>query len=218
MGIAIRGRQIERVFVIDDDRYSRESSGYTVEESPFTPVIQDQGIADLNVFLENNVSYTDAVVSDHHLKKRNYFPVNGAKVIFECYQRRIPAVLVTRYGQSEINEIRKFRENIPTVLTPDEFNPETLIRSLETCINEFLGNHKPERVAWRTLIRVDDVVDNNVFIFIPGWDYQVSLSLNKLDLPKNIQDIIKPDMRIHAKVNVGAERQDELYFKDWEIK
>jgi hypothetical protein len=218
MGLAIKGRQIDRVFVIDDDKYGRESSGFAVEESPFEPVIQESGITNLNSFLENNIHITDAVVSDHHLKKRNYFPENGAKVVYECYERQIPAVLVTRFGESEINEIRKFREKIPVVLTPGEFNPDSLINSLETCINEFLGNRKPERVAWRTLIRIEDVVDNNIFIFIPGWNYEVSISLNKQDLPRDIRNIIKADMRVHAKVNVGAERSEDLFFKDWEAK
>jgi hypothetical protein len=30
--------------------------------------------------------------------------------------------------------------------------------------------------------------------------------------------MIRPDMRLHANVNIGAEHANELYFTDWEVK
>lgn len=219
MSMNINDWQIDRIHIIDDDEESRQVLEYTVADTDVMPVIQNERIDNLSNYLNEFIGHQDAVVSDHHLKKKNYFPVNGAEVIFQCYKRRIPSVLVTKYEQAEIVEIRKRRRNIPVILNPDEFDPETLLYGLSTCINEFKGVVLPERKLWRTLIQVDDVSENsNFFIIIPSWNPQETISINKSELPPEISSIIKPDMRLHARANIGADNVNDLFFTDWEPK
>lgn len=217
MGVKINNWQIDRVCIIDDNEEFRSALEDTVQESDFIPIPQNEKIDSLERFLMDVVQPHDAVVTDHQLKKRNYFPVNGAQVAYACYDRRIPSVLVTRY-EPHIGEIRKYRKNIPVILNPEEFEPETLLKSLEICINEFEGKIKLERRVWRSLIRIDSFDKDHIYVIIPSWDPNEVISLNTEDLPVEIKNVIEPDKRLHAKVNIGCESANDLFFTEWEPK
>jgi hypothetical protein len=218
MARKIRNRQIERLCIIDDDEQSRLAMGYNMEDSDLILVPQNEKVLSLESYFKDIVKQSDAVVSDHHLRKKNYFPVNGAEVVSQCYDKKIPSVLVTRYEQAVMDEIRRFRQKIPVILSPDEFDIDSLMRSLEVCENEFHGEFAPSRKIWRTLIRIDDVDDNHFFAIIPAWNPNEMISIIKRDLPKVVQDAIMPDLRLHAKVNIDASLSNDLFFTDWEIK
>jgi hypothetical protein len=217
MGALIKNRQIDRICIIDDNEEFRLGLEDTVQESDFIPVSQNERVDNLEMFLNDIVQINDAVVSDHQLKKKNYFPVNGAEVVYRCYERGIPSVLVTRY-EPHIGEIRKFRKNIPVILNPEEFEPDTLYKSLEVCIDEFNGEIKPARKIWRSLVRIDSLDKNHIYVIIPSWDTNEIISLNIEDLPEKMRSVIEPDLRLHAKVNIGCESANDLFFLDWETK
>jgi len=210
---------INRIAVIDDDDSSRDLLGYPIADANMKPIYQNDPVSNLNTYLTGLNNRVDAIVSDHHLKKKtNYFPINGAEFSSICYQRKIPCLLVTKYEQPEILEIRKYRENIPVVLTPDEYYTDSLILGLEKCIKEFKGIITPERKSWRTLVRIDDVETNlNVYVIVPGWNSQEAIALNMNNLPDKLQKCIKPEMRLFVRVNIGNENPNELFFKDWEF-
>lgn len=222
MSIKIEGFDINNVCIVDDDDLARESLEFTVEDAKMTALPQDESVEDIEAFLTFCKLHADAVVSDHHLmKKRNYFPVNGAEFVSKCYDRNIPSVLVTRYELPEIHDIRMYRHKIPIVLAPEEFGPESFLKSLETIINEFKGVYVSERKPWRTLVRVDDVDiegKGNFYVFVPAWNPNKAISLNKKGLPEQLQKLITPDFRFHAKVNLGANSLNDLFFKDWEYQ
>ena len=46
-----------------------------------------------------------AAICDHHLKKHDYSVVDGAELIAELYQNRFPALLCTRWGDAQPEEI-----------------------------------------------------------------------------------------------------------------
>lgn len=210
---------VKRVGVIDDYEEGRATLAFMVEDASLEPVLQNDSVTDLDGYLYSITQKFDAVVTDHHLRKvKSYFPIDGAELAALCYHRQIPSLLVTRYEQPEILEIRKFREKLPVVLTPDEYNVDSLITGLEKCINEFKGNITVGRKAWRTLVRVDDIKDDkNLYIIVPGWNSQQAIALNMNNLPDDLQKIIKPDMRLFAKVNIGNDNANELFIKDWEF-
>jgi hypothetical protein len=197
---------------------TRDSLGYPIEDANMTPYYQQASVADLGVYLENSKGKFDAIVSDHHLKKAaNYFPVNGAEFISTCYDRFIPSILVTKYEDPSILEIRGFRDKIPVVLNPEDYSAESLIKGLEKVINEFNGVMVPERKSWRTLIRIDDLNEHNVFVIIPSWNSQEVIALNGNCIPDDIRKNLLPDMRLFARVNIGTENSNELYIKNWEL-
>jgi hypothetical protein len=213
----IKNREINRIFIIDDDEEFRSTLEDTVQESNFKAFPQNERVENFDKYLMDFVHQDDAIVSDHQLKKKNYFPVNGAEVVYKCYERGIPSVLVTRY-ETHIGEIRKFRKNIPVILNPEDFEPATLVKSLEICIEEFNGEIKPQRKLWRTLVRIDSIDKNHIYIVIPGWDRNEIISLNIEDLPTDVKANIQPDLRLHAKANIGTESPNDLFFIDWELK
>jgi len=217
MSITLIDRQIDRIHVIDDDVDSRDGYGLTVEELNVETILQNDRVYDMQKFMDSLGSDV-GVVSDHHLKKASsYFPTNGAEFISLCYRKFIPAVLVTKYEMASFHEIRPYKKFIPVVLTPEQFTPETLAKSLVECVNEFKGNISPTRKTWRTLVRFDDVVDRTVMAILPSWNRNQIINLKFIELPEEIQKIAVPDMRIFAQVNIDTEDPYELYFSDWQI-
>jgi hypothetical protein len=66
---------------------------------------------------------------------------------------------------------------------------------------------------WRTLIHVIAVDDANsvVCIRVPAWDSIQGVWLERAGLPD-----VQPGDRLHARVNIGADRAGNLRFEDWE--
>lgn len=219
MGKQISNRLINRVCIIDDDPEGRAAMELTIEDSELTPVPQNAQILNLETYFADVVKPNDAVVSDHHLRKKSYFPTNGAEVVSMCYEKHIPSVLVTKWEDaSVIDEIRRFRHQIPVILNPEEFDPDSLMRSLEICVNEFNGDFLLSRKVWRTLIRVDFVDENHFYFIIPAWNLNEGISLPKSDVPDEIRHILNDDIRLHARVNMEAASKNELFFINWESK
>lgn len=86
---------------------------------------------------------------------------------------------------------------------------------------EFNDNFQPSRRKWRTLVRIASVdPEKNLFyVVVPGWGPQQVIQLRLQDLPENIRKLVIEEQitRLHAKVNLGAEASEGLYFEDWEF-
>lgn len=212
----IANRKISRIHIIDDNEVFRGTLEDTIVDSDFEP-LQQNGAHNIEEFLRENVGHNDAIVTDHHLMKGSYFPVNGAEITFMCYDKKIPSLLVTKY-ETYISDIRRFRHKIPVILNPEDFEPDTLIQGLEICINEFNGKVRADRKGWRTLLRIDSTDEAHIYVLIPAWNPNEIVMLNKADLPSEIVKIAVTDHRLHAVVNVGAELSKDLYFTQWEPK
>jgi hypothetical protein len=218
MGLLIANQNINRLCIIDDDEGSRASYVEAFYDTSFDAIPQDE-VNDIGLFFEKSLKAFDAVISDHQLKKKkNYFPINGAQVVSMCYERLIPSLLVTRYDPTQKSEIRKFRNKIPVIINPSDFGEETVVRGLETCINEFNGQLRADRRLWRTLVRIDSFDENHIYIIIPGWDTTEAIAVGMDEIPANIIAIIEEDKRLHVEINIGCESVNDLYFGNWEIK
>jgi hypothetical protein len=149
---------------------------------------------------------------------RNYAGFNGAETVALMYQNQFPAVLCTRYEQSSIDEMRRFRRFIPVLMKPNELTPGSLVKGFEICINEFTDNYSTHRKPWRTLVRVDDLDEENgyFYVIVPAWDPNQIIRIRKTDLPKKVLEKLGRKSRFHALVNVGAELHQEIYFDNWE--
>ena len=219
MGKVIADKLIDRLWIIDDDEGARSSYVEEFYDSDFEALPKDDRVEDVSSFLRQSLKASDAVISDHQLKKKkNYFPINGAEVISMCYDMKIPSVLVTKYDQAQMAEIRKFRKNIPVILNPSFFAEDTVYHSLEVCINEFKGKIRADRKLWRTLVRIDSIEDSHIYIIIPGWDTSEAIAIGNEELPKHIKPIIEVDKRMHIQINIGCESVNDLYFGEWELK
>lgn len=221
MSLTIASHSIQRIHVIDDDPSARESYGEVVEDLDLEPILADNNYHDFDSFVQQVVSMGDAAICDHHLRKQHYASFNGAELVARMYTLQFPALLCTRREEADIDEIRPFRRSIPILLKPRDLNPETIHVGLQLCISEFNDDFQPSRKAWRTLVRIDDVDPDGIFFYVvvPGWDAQQVIRLRLQDLPQNIKEVVVGgQLRLHAKVNLGAEANEDLYFEDWEAR
>lgn len=213
----IAEKQINNVCIIDDSAEAREGWSLAVEDAKLKPILQTESVADIDEYIPYLQKF-DAIVTDHHLKTGKYFPVNGAEVVYKCYDFKIPSILVTRYDDNTvIDEIRKYRSKIPVILSQEDYDPDTLRRGLEVCINEFKGKVSEERELSRTFIRVDDVDANYIYLIIPGWNPHKVVSVKKDLLPMHILPQLSSKAKLFAKVNTGARDTLDLFFTSWEI-
>ena len=71
---------------------------------------------------------------------------------------------------------------------------------------------------WRTLVRIDAIEANFIYIIVPGWDTTEAISIGMDELPSHIRPIVAVDKRMHVQINVGCESVNDLYFGEWEVK
>src|SRR4051812_37107283 len=116
-----------KVAIIDDSEDYRESVRDDFRDSPvgYEPLPLDGPFPTLESLVEAVVVGHDAAICDHELNSRNYALCSGAEAVGRLYDRRFPAVLVTQWGDAEIDQMRQYRRKIPVLLNPDQATPET---------------------------------------------------------------------------------------------
>lgn len=218
MAITIDNKIINNVCIIDDNADARYVWSLVIVDSKLNPIQQDKRVTNINDYIPILQKF-DAIVTDHHLKTGNYFPVNGAEIVSMCYDFKIPSILVTRYDDENImDEVHRYRDKIPVILTQENYDTDTLRHGLEICINEFNGKLIQERKLWRTYIRADDVDKTHAYLSIPAWNPHKIVSINRNLIPHKVSEKLQPDTKLFAQVNIGASDAIDLYFKNWELK
>lgn len=213
------GRSIERVRIVDDDPKNREALELPIEDLKLIPVPVAGPLLDINDFVAETQRDSDAAICDYRLKIHTYSTFNGAESVALLYQQQFPAILCTIWQQADIDEMRRFRRFIPVLLTPDELDLDSIVHGFEQCLEEFNDHFKSNRKAWRTLIRIEDIDDDKgcIYIVIPGWDSKQGIRLLIKDIPDGVRAKWTKQSRFFAKANVGAEKNNELYFTEWEF-
>lgn len=216
MGIVILGRPINRIHIIDDDPQVRKAYEYPVEDLNINTVLAEGPLPTIDVFVQQSREVADAAICDFQLQVKNYASFNGAETVALMYKSHFPAVLCTRYEQANIDEMRRHRKYIPVLLRPDELTPDSITKGLEMCIREFDEEFSSNRKSWRTLVRVEDIDNGFFYVVVPAWDQNQVIRIYKQDVPKTIRENIVVPSRYHVRVNVGAERHQDIYFDQWE--
>ena len=216
--ITIQDRQIERALIVDDEPRAREAYQYVVEDMGVSPHKVVDGLHDSMTHLLSEIRPGDVVLCDFHLKKRNYAPYNGDQVLANCFRVNVPGVLCTSYAEPSIR--RDCLRYIPGIVETGDPQPSDLHSALERCVRELEGDFEPERRAWRTIVRVDDIDRDQrcFYAVVPAWNVRRKVRIYNDNLPTRIQDLIELDRRFHAVVNTGAESSRDLFFDDWEAE
>jgi hypothetical protein len=211
--------EIERIGIVDDELEARESYEYAVADADLEAVSMEGPLPNLLTFVEDLPQKADAVLCDHHLSVKNYANFTGAALVASCYDRRFPAVLCTDWEDAQIDLIRPYRPRIPALIRPHDLTPESLTAGLEIFLKEINGEWTQERKPWRTQILVVDEDGGNrdpFYVEIPGWSSDEVVRLTKNVVGLEVREHLRTGQRFHAKVNIGADRQEELFFLDWE--
>ncbi|WP_370305497.1 hypothetical protein [Sinimarinibacterium flocculans] len=216
---------IRRIGLIDDDPAVRSVYKDAVEDLGLEPVEVEE-LPDFVSFADKLNPERDGVICDNQLKSRTYSMVEGNTIVKALYQRKIAALLCTRYWRNDVG-IRQNRRFIPVVLEPKDLGTQ-LISGLKICVDELNGKYLAERKPWKSLVRVEHVEPLNketlrLHIVIPGWrpETGVQIDVSKIDVPS----IVAVETTYHAKgvcharaeVNLGANNSDDIYVDQWSV-
>ena len=219
MPVQVAGRTVERIAIIDDDKAVRESYEESVIEVGAEPVQEAGPLEALATFAARARDRTQAALCDFKLRVKNYAPYDGAELAAHWYKLGYPALLCTKWDKASIDEVRRYRARIPVLIKPSELDPERILAGLELCISEIAGTRVPSRRVWRTLVRVEEVTDSTyryVYVVVPGWEPNEVIGLPLVDIPEPLRPVVRPEARLYAKVNLGAETYEDLFFDEWE--
>lgn len=81
MAIALAGREINRVLVVDDDPAARDSFSEILADMGLSPISEPGPLDDLRKFVEAVPKIADAVFADYKLKPRNYSIFQGDSLV-----------------------------------------------------------------------------------------------------------------------------------------
>ena len=215
MSVTILNRKINRVLIVDDDPAVRDSYAYPVEDLKLEPVLFEGPVGTPESFIAG-VEPSDVVVCDYHLKKHSYARCDGDELVAECYKARIPGMLCTAYTDVTIR--RDYRRYIPALLKTNGPELDEFVDAWKKCLSEIKGTFHPTRRPWRTLVRVDEIDDDQACFYavVPAWDSRKKVRIDNAGIPENILKRSQPGKRFHAKVNIGAESHEDLFFVSWE--
>jgi CheY-like chemotaxis protein len=218
----------QRVAIINDDPDDRKIWSLQVEEAGYLPYVIEQpgGIAfgSVQQLIAEVETHASWAVCDHRLSPRGMAQFYGAEAVAALNSRRhTPALLVTTYNKIDVDvSIRRFRRNVPILLSAEEFQDPFVIQSqIFACSQEVLEQKiPPHRVSRKSLIHIYgldkesgiDVVD----AVIPGWN-----TVTKVRFPLDLigQDLwegVRPDTYFTAYVNRGAEKEEDLFLERFE--
>jgi len=208
---------IQRIAVVDDDPNVRSTYSDVIYDMDLEVVDVEGPLGNLESAIEV-VSVADAVLCDHRLV--GYASFDGAEFAATLYKHRKPAILCTQWKEARNLELALYREWLPAVLEPPP-EPGDIRRVISACLDEFDGDFRRSRKAWRTLIRVENVRSDGpepaVEMVVPGWNpHQVVPRPLRLFSSRAHSRFVE-GFRFHAWVNIGAEEADELYFTSVEL-
>lgn len=209
---------IQTVAIIDDKSDARESMVEIVEDADYHSVPIENRIDNLSTFLIDLKQNYQAAVFDHNLKAGNFADFWGAEAVAKLNYQKFPALLVTRYSLADLDRIRPYRKNIPVIIQSEDAESKLITSGFEKCINEFNNIFTVDRASHKALLRVDDLDEekNLVYVVIPAWNPEtvVKLPMNIVDIPKKN---IEPNIRLYARINIGAKSPEDLYFENFKI-
>ncbi len=216
--------EIRKIAIIDDDKREAEMAELEVESAGFESFVISKGHFNKIEDLTNMIlGKAQGVLCDHRLSHSGLAKFSGARLVAHLYDLKIPAILITQYADIDNGvSIRSWRDKIPVLLSRDEADASGIAQGIEHCLNELQGHIPDTRKPHRTLLRIVDIGTESgekvLDAIIPGWNPYQAVRFPAILLPKSIhKSHRKKGARLFAKINIGAEKASELYFKDFEI-
>ncbi len=213
---------IQKVAIVDDDENDAGIEEWEVKQAGFEPIPINRSfkrLEDLAAFIK---SEAQGALCAHRLSRYGSAPFYGAKLVASLYDLKIPALLITEFSSIDNDvSIRKWRDKIPVLLNHDEADAESIRRGIEQCLSELHGDPPEARVPYRVLLRVrnigNEANEEVVDVIIPGWNSRRAVRFPASLIPPDLRDKLAPGVRFFARVNIGADKADDLYFRDFEL-
>ena len=216
MALTLEDRRIDRVLIVDDEAHARDGYAYPVEDMGLEPVKVSGPVA-ARTFIQS-VGPSDAVICDYHLRKHDYAECDGDILMADCFRAQVPGILCTTFSDVNFTIRRDCLRYIPALRQTISPTPEDLREAWEACVREMRGIYRPERRPLRTLVRVMELEEDYFYAIVPSWDLRQKIRIYNDNVPVDVRKLLAPEKRLHAKVNKGAQSQEDLFFVDWETQ
>ena len=122
------------------------------------------------------------------------------------------------YESTERLRLREQRDRLPVVLGRDDFRIENIQSYLEICRNEVNDTPIRSRLPHRVIIRVDEVRRDlgppRIDAVISSWSPDHAVSIPAACISEEIIEKLCEGTYLLGDVNIGAESEEELFFKN----
>ncbi len=213
---------IQRIAIVDNESTDAQIPEWEVEAAGFEPIIVNRSFKKIEELAAYIKAEAQGALCAHRLASYGLAHFYGAKLVASLYDLKIPAVLITQYADIDNDvSIRKWRDKIPVLLRSDEADADSIKRGLENCVLELHGKLPSSRRPHRTLLRITNITDESnekvVDVIIPGWNPRRAVRFPVSLIPTDLHDKLVPKTRLFALVNIGAEKAEDLYFREFEL-
>jgi CheY-like chemotaxis protein len=209
-----------KITVIDDDDLVLEHLMDGLRDLNYEPMtLKDQYGNELERMVrEIEAQNPDFVICDHRLQPFGLAAFHGLGVVRQLLDFKRPAMLLTMYQQTDRMRmtLRSSRHLLPVIAGRDDFEAENVARYAEIVVRELKNDPVEERRAHRTLLKVEwaepDTGNETIDVVVNGWspDHAVTVPAACID-PSIIGKIRTGDFLL-GSINIGAEREDDLFF------
>lgn len=209
-----------RVAIVDDDADDAETAKLEISQAGFKGVVisGDRHFYRPEQLAEIIESQADAAICDHRLRPGGLADFDGAELAAKLFERKVPAVLITQYYMDSDVSIRRWRRKVPVLLRRVDIDAVRIKEGLSRCEAEIRGELPRDRKPYESLVRVDDIRyesgEEVIDAMVTNWDPHQAVRLPMSLVPTHLRGGLSSGMWLFAKVNVGAERPEDLYFSD----
>lgn len=209
------------VAIIDDNAQSAQAVSYAVEDAGFTAWIFQGKAGTVWSAVKKIMQNAQAAICDHRLSPLGFAAFNGAELAAKLIRKKIPAVLISQFvNQDYDTSIRRWRAEVPSLLSRDECRAETIKDALELCRREIAGDIVAGRRRHRTLLRVANVQreggETVIDAILPAWNRQRAVRFPAALMPQRLQERPRKGAYLIAYVNLAATRPEDLYLEGFE--
>jgi len=211
------------IAIVDDDKELAEITAWDVEAAGYEPsLLFDGNFTDVNQMASFIIQGFQGAVCDHRLSNSGLANFYGAELVATLYNAKFPSILVTQFTETDISfSIRKWRRNIPVLLSREETSALSIAQGIEDCTSELAGKIPSTRKPRRTIVRIASIDEESntsvIDAFIPSWNPHKAVRFPASLIPEYIRVTLKPNTRLFAYVNTGADKSDDLYFENFEL-
>lgn len=206
-------------FLIVDDQVNSRATAADWIVNTFgegEAISQDEPLPSLDALLRRVArDRIDAVVLDYKMA-RNYAPANGMILANQLFDARIPSVILSTYVEQGLPDFIWFGAKVPAVLSRSELH-RGLADAVALARIRVQGQHSPQTLPSRTVVRIDSIDDEDVGLLIPGYRSDGKL-VKRRELQMRLPGVeLNVSLRFMAQVNLGAPSLDQLYVTDLEL-
>lgn len=212
-----------RVAIVDDDADEAEMAVMEVVEAGFEPFVISKGrhydaVDELAAVIQE---HAQAAICDHRLRPRGLANFDGAQLAAKLFDLKIPNLLITQFLMDAGVSIRQYRAKIPVLLSRAEVNSSSIKQGLQRCVSEMKGEVISERKPHQSLVRVEEVREEAgeavVDAVVLNWNPHQAVRFPRVLVPEHLHPALGPDVWLLAMVNVGADKPEDLFFKDMSL-